>query len=83
MDTTISEKHYSRNALKGLFYIRGYDAYLSAAADFLHVNESTAATKIRHGTLSVEDTILLAEGLKMTPRQYINTFMNNVFEDIK
>lgn len=79
MDNLISEKHYDKNALKGMFYIAGYEHYLKTAADFLKCNERTAATKIHSGRMSHEDTIMLAQGLKMTPRQYINIFMRDVF----
>lgn len=76
----LSDKHYDKQALKGLFYIRGYDGYISHAADYLKVNDRTAAYKINNGVLSHEDTILLCHGLEMTPREYINIFMKDVFD---
>lgn len=80
MSNTIDPKHYDKTALKGMFYLKGHEHFLSVAADYLGVGEKQAAAKLRTGCMSHEDTILLAKGLEMTPRQYINVFMRGVFD---
>ena len=80
MKNSIDPKHYDKTALKGLFYLKGHERYIAVAADYLKVGDKTAATKLNTGALSHEDTIMLAEGLEMTPRQYINIFMKDVFD---
>lgn len=80
MNNRIDPKHYDKTALKGLFYLKGHEKYISVAADYLKVGDKTAATKLNTGCMSHEDTILICKGLEMTPRQYINVFMKDVFD---
>lgn len=81
MNNLIDPKHYNNNALKGMFYIKGYDKYSEAASEILNVNEMSAIAKIRNGRLTHEDTIALCQGLHMTPRQYCEIFMVGVFTE--
>lgn len=79
MKNTISTKYYDKNALKGMFYMKGYDSYIKATADILGCNDNTASDKITRGCLTHEETIAICKALELTPRQYIDLFMRNVF----
>lgn len=73
---------YNPYELKAMFLHAGYDDYGSVAKDMLHVSsEKTARKKINHTVLSHEDTLALARGLNMTPREYMRIFCKGVFED--
>lgn len=72
--------HYNKNALKGTFYIQGYDKYVKAAADMLDCDDRTAAAKITSGIMTHEDTLTLAAGLGLTVRQYLDIFCKDVFK---
>lgn len=74
---------YNREKLKALFLFKGYGTYMQPASEILNCEVNTASTKINRGRLSHEDTIALAKGLKMTPRQYCEIFMNGVFKEIE
>lgn len=80
MKNTIKEEHYDKNALKGIFYLKGYDGYIKKASDILCCSEKTTADKISRGCLSHEETIDICKALELTPRQYIQVFMHGVFD---
>lgn len=80
MNNTIDEKHYDKNALKGTFYLKGFQGYIDAAADMMSCSTRAASDKINRGVLTHEETIALCRGLGLTPRQYINIFMKDVFD---
>lgn len=73
-------KHYDRNALKGMFYLKGYDKYIQAAAEMLCCDERTAITKINRERMTHEDTLMLAQGLELSVREYLNVFCKDVFD---
>lgn len=74
---------YNCNKLKGLYMYRDYDSYVEPTMKFLGCARSTAKRKINTCTMDHEDTIAIARGLKMTPREYCECFLQGVFEEIK
>lgn len=83
MKQVISKEHYNKDKLMAMFLFKGYHYYLEAAAEMLKCEYKTASQKIVRGRLSHEDTINLCQGLKLTPREYCEIFMDGVFEDKK
>ncbi len=75
----ISDEHYNKDKLKGLLYIKGQGQFLKPACEMLNMKDSTTSLKINGGKLTHEETILLAEGLELTPREYLDIFCSGVF----
>lgn len=65
--------------LKGTFMLKGYENYGAPIAKILHVSEQTARDKISQSRLSHEETIELAKFLGLTPAEYCDTFLKNLF----
>lgn len=75
----IKEEHYDRDRLKGMFLIKGKGRYLQPAAEMMCVEESNASLKINGGKLTHEETIMIAQGLGLTAREYLDIFCTGVF----
>lgn len=73
------EEWYDPYKLKALFLYRGIDDYVTASSRILNVARTTAPAKINRGMLSHSDTIQLAKALQMTPSEYCDVFMKDVF----
>lgn len=69
--------------LKGTFMLKGYENYGAPIAKILHITEQTARDKISQSRLTHEDTIELARFLELTPQEYCDIFLKNLFEEPK
>lgn len=69
--------------MKGIFMIQGYENYGAPLAKVLGVNPGTAKSKISQSRLSHEDTIRIAQFLGLTPGEYCDIFLKNVFQESK
>lgn len=67
--------------LKATFMFQGYENYGAPIAKTLGVSEVTARDKISQSRLSHEETIKLAQFLKLTPQEYCDIFLKDVFEE--
>lgn len=66
--------------LKAMFMYKGYENYGAPISKVLGVSESTARDKISLSRLSHEETIALARFLEMTPQDYCEVFLKDLFE---
>lgn len=63
--------------------LKGYENYGAPIAKILHITEQTARDKISQSRLTHEDTIELARFLELTPQEYCDIFLKNLFEEPK
>lgn len=67
--------------LKGRFMLDGYENYGAPLAKVLGVSKTTVKAKISQSRLSHEDTIRIAQFLKLTPQEYCDMFLKGVFKE--
>lgn len=67
--------------LKAEFMFRGYDNYGAPIARILNVAEHTAKDKMSQSRLTHEETIEIARFLKLTPKQYGDIFLKNLYAE--
>ena len=78
---TLRDSAYDKNRLKGMFLIKGAGQYLAPASEILCLTEGKTSYKINHAMLSHEETLMIAKGLGLTAREYIDIFCKDIFTD--
>lgn len=66
--------------LKATFMFKGYENYGAPIAKVLHISELTARDKISASRLTHEETIELAKFLELTPQEYCDIFLKDLFK---
>lgn len=66
--------------LKATFMYQGYENYRAPIAKVLHVSELTARDKISASRLTHEETIEIAKFLRLTPQEYCDIFLKDLFK---
>lgn len=79
----IRKEHFDRDRLKAMFLLKGRGSYLSPAAEMLCIDECKVSYKVNNNKLTHEETIMLAKGLELTAREYIDIFCSGVFTENK
>lgn len=75
---------FSYNHLCAMIYSRDYDSPLKAVTKVLAIDEQAARRRLNGNVvLNHDETITLARGFKMTPREYCDCFLNGLFEELK
>lgn len=75
---------FSFNSLCSVVFSRDKDDPLKEVAKILSVSDQAARRRLNGTTaLTHDETIMLARGFKMTPREYCECFLNGVFQELK